>query len=1047
MPRLYKQGYSSDYSCFFMIVHYLWADYFTHMSEPILMALVQLFAIVAASGQQANRESTRTIISSFLKPHLSSQELDEYLKLFDELLFFHQPMDETDDAHDTAGKISEICLRVNKGLQLRDKMIVFLKFLEYLEEEHGRRVTGSISLTEDENRYLQIIGETFNLPEPLFNNCFSFILDPDSTRLDKKNLLLIDALNHPESQKHMFRENLDGQILILYLPLIHSLICRYTGKDVINLNGNNLVPFRAVILNHGSILTSLKISPVYYTDVAARFLHTKESVAIEYSGEEIEFRFKNSTNGIHPFSFTARSGELIGVMGGSGVGKSTLLNLLNGNLPLTRGRILLNGYDLHADRDVLQGVIGFVPQDDLLIDELTVFQNLYYNAKLCFSAFTKRQLLKSVMKILSDIGLAGIRHLKVGDPLNKFISGGQRKRLNIALELIREPSVLFADEPTSGLSSMDSEMVMLLLKEQTLKGRLVVVNIHQPSSDIFKLFDKLLILDKGGFPIYYGNPIDAIKYFKTLSSHVNPNESECYNCGYVNPEQILQITEAKVINEYGKLSTNRKTTPGDWYEHFLKNIQPGQKIQTLKRELPKHQFKVPGLLKQFRIFGTRNLLSKITNTQYLLINLLEAPVLAALLAFLARYYPGETYLFGTNSNLIAYLFMSVVVSLFFGMMVSAEEIIHDRKILKREAFLHLSRWSYLNSKIALLFTLSAIQAFSFVLVGNLILDIRGMLWSYFLILFATSCFANMVGLNISSGMKSVVAIYILIPFILVPQLLLSGTIVPFDNLNPTISSRTFVPIVGDLMTSRWSYEAMAVHQFKNNRYERIFYPYDKEISHYSYISAYAIPTLQAELDACQRNLKLDREPRKTENYFAILNNEITRLSQEAGFESFSGLGELSPERFSDVVKLHTSQYLDSLSRLFSSRLSSVTSRRDGLYEKLVGETGQEALYKMRQNYYNQSLADFVLNQNSVVKTIEAKGRLIRKKDPIFMDPQSSIGRAHFYAPYKNLFGLHIDTLWFNFGVIWLMSLVLYLTLLHDTLRKFVERIERIKLKK
>ena len=1017
------------------------------MSEPILMALVQLFAIVSASGRNTNSESTRTIVASFLKAHLSSQELEEYLKLFDELYFFHQPIDDTQEALDTAAKVRDICQKVNKGLQLKDKVIVFLKFLEYLEEEHGRAAEVAIPIIQEEEDYLQIIAETFNLSQPLSTNCLAFILDPNRSSFDRDNLLIIDSKEHPEEQKQMYRENLDGQILILYIPLIHSFICRYLGQDDINLNGNHLVPYRSVILNHGSILTSLKLSPVYYTDLAARFLHTKEIIPIEYSGKEIEFRFKNSTNGIHPFSFTASSGELIGVMGGSGVGKSTLLNLLNGNLPLTNGNIKINGYDLHRDHEQLQGIIGFVPQDDLLIEELTVFQNLYYNAKLCFSEFNKSQILRSVMKSLSDIGLAGIKSLKVGGPLNKFISGGQRKRLNIALELIREPSVLFVDEPTSGLSSMDSEMVMLLLKEQTLKGRLVVVNIHQPSSDIFKLFDKLLILDKGGYPIYFGNPIDALAYFKTLSSHVNPTESECANCGYVNPEQILQITEAKVINEYGKLSANRKTNPHEWYEHFRKNIQPKLKITSAKRMLPTHHFKVPNLFKQFQLFGTRNFLSKITNKQYLLINLLEAPVLAAVLAILMRYYPGDTYIFGMNSNLVAYLFMSVVVALFFGMMVSAEEIIHDQKILKREAFLHLSRWSYLNSKIALLFALSAIQALSFVLVGNLILEIKGMMLSFFLILFTTSCFANMAGLNISSGMKSVVAIYILIPFILVPQLLLSGTIVPFDNLNPAISSRQNVPVVGDLMASRWAYEALAVHQFKRNRYEKIFYPYDKKMSYYSYISSYEIPTLQAELDACQRNLKLALASKQTKKYFAILTYEIPRLSKEAGFEDYLHLKDLSQEAFTEEVKVHSKSYLDSLSRYFSSRLSGVTSHRDALYERLVNEMGQDQLFAMRQAYYNQNLADFALNQNSTTKIIEAKGKLIRKKDPIFMDPTSRIGRAQFYAPYKNLFGLHIDTFWFNFGVIWLMTIVLYFALWHDTLRKIVEGIERIKFRR
>jgi len=272
------------------------------MSEPILMALVQLFAFVAALGQKASPESTRTIIASFLKPHLSSQELEEYLKLFDELLFFHQPIDDSQAEPETgtADKIRDICRKVNKGLQQRDKVIVFLKFLEYLEEEHGRQTDTTITITEEEESYLHIIAETFNLSETLYNSALVFILDPRSRTSDSKNLLIIDAGEHPGHQKHMHREHLDGEILILYIPQIHSFICRYLGCDTIYLNGNNLVPFRTVILNHGSILTSLKISPVYYSDVAARFLHTQETIAIEYSGDEISFRFKNSSNGIHP---------------------------------------------------------------------------------------------------------------------------------------------------------------------------------------------------------------------------------------------------------------------------------------------------------------------------------------------------------------------------------------------------------------------------------------------------------------------------------------------------------------------------------------------------------------------------------------------------------------------------------------------------------------------------------------------------------------------------------------------------------------------------
>jgi len=1010
------------------------------MTEPILMALVQLFALVAATARKQASVNSRLILESYLQEQLNNQELEEYLKLFDELLSFHLPSDRSADAvaEDISPKISAISKKISKDLTYLDRLIVFTKFTEF-SEAISRNETGlSLNDSGDMLGYTSILSSAFSIPLNEYDNALNFILDPFGGKIHAQDLLTIDSQTDGSGGKHICREHLDGCILVLYFPSIRRFFARYLGKDTLYLNGHNIQPYRSFFLANGAILNSLKISPVYYNDIASKFLHGDETIQIEFTAKAVEYRFKNSTNGIHPFSFTARSGELIGIMGGSGVGKSTLLNVLNGSLELKQGEILINGYKLGSDQEKLRGVIGFVPQDDLLIEELTVFENLYFNARLCFRDFSRKQLIKAVLKVLRDIGLIGIKDLRVGDPLNKFISGGQRKRLNIALELIREPSVLFVDEPTSGLSSMDSELVMLLLKEQTLKGRLVVVNIHQPSSDIYKLFDVLLVMDKGGYPVYYGNPIDALRYFKTLSNHVNPAESECQSCGYVNPELILQITEAKTINEYGRLTVNRKVSPKEWYDHFCKNIQPGIRLSSLKRELPLNFFRVPGRWKQFSIFSLRNLLTKITNRQYLVINLFEAPFLAALLAFLTRYYSGSSYSFGGNRNLVAYLFMSVVVALFLGMMVSAEEIFRDRRILKREAFLHLSRSSYLNSKIILLFVLSAIQTLLYVLIGNWILDIRGMTLAYWLILFSASCFANMAGLNISSGLDSIVAIYIIIPFIIVPQLLLSGTIVPFDNLNPSISSRVNVPFVGDMMASRWSFEAMAVEQFRNNRYEKQFYQADKEISEYGYVTALRIPALQEMLNEARMNIIKHKEEEKTEQSLKIIRNEIFSLEQEAGFRQGMMSSELTLSGLTDQYSTKLRTYLDSLSVVFSSRLNAANNRHDALYQNLVNIKGQEAVYTLKQDYYNENLADLVLNANSTDKIIRGKDKLIRKKDPVFMDPESRAGRAHFYAPVKYIGTVCLDTFWFDTAALWLMSLILYLTLQHNTLRKIIE---------
>ena len=121
---------------------------------------------------------------------------------------------------------------------------------------------------------------------------------------------------------------------------------RYLGSDPLYLNGHNIQPYRAFFLANGAILSSQKISPVYYSDIASRFLHERETTHIEFTANGIEYRFKNSSNGIYPFSFTAQSGELIGIMGGSGVGKSTCSMLFNGNLNLLKGEILINGYSL-----------------------------------------------------------------------------------------------------------------------------------------------------------------------------------------------------------------------------------------------------------------------------------------------------------------------------------------------------------------------------------------------------------------------------------------------------------------------------------------------------------------------------------------------------------------------------------------------------------------------------------------------------------------------------------------------------------------------------
>ena len=620
------------------------------------------------------------------------------------------------------------------------------------------------------------------------------------------------------------------------------------------------------------------------------------------------------------------------------------------------------------------------------------------------------------------------------------------------MELIREPLILFADEPTSGLSSMDSEKVMLLLKEQTIKGKLVIVNIHQPFSDIFKLFDRILILDKGGYTIFKGNPIDALIYFKSLSDHVNAEEGQCLYCGNVTSEEILKIVEAREVDEYGKLTRERKVLPEEWYNNYLEKIEAKTPVLPKKEKLPEILFNIPNPFIQFKIFSIRNILSNLANRQYILVNFLEAPLLAAIIGFFTKNVSDlsstGTYIFQKNENLPSYLFLAVIVALFMGLMTSAGEIIHDQKILERESFLNLSRLSYLNSKIMILFVISAIQTFTFVIVGNAILEIKGMTFAYWFILFTTSCMANMIGLNLSSGLNSVVNIYIIIPLFLVPQLLFSGVVVNFDRLHKFIRHPVYVPFIGDLMTSRWAYEALAVHQFKNNKYEKTLFAFEKEESNASYQTALLIPKLQIKVQESIRNIKLDQNQKQTEQNLELLSNEIRSSQINYNWPLFNQIDKLTINSFDTTVTRNILSYLAGIKEYKLNIQKEASKQKDNIFEEFLDRPeGKETLIKLQTDYFNDKLEEQLTNRNIIKRIIELDNHFIRKDDPIYMESTSNYGRAHFYAPFKKLGNLSIDTFWFNTLVILLTSFILFLTLVFDVLRKIIVWFENVKLKR
>jgi ABC transport system ATP-binding/permease protein len=1022
------------------------------MSEEILKALTTLFAIITKQ-EEGTSEKEREFVLRFFKSQLPQDAVGEYLAMYDELAEVNKPEEVlVDGAEVRKTKLTSVkdsvrtlamCKKINKTLTQKQKVVVLMKLLELVNVDE---VISPLRM-----QIIDTVAEVFNIDKEEFKIVESFVTQEDITQMDYPDILIVDGEERRPFQvaKCIHVSGFKGQLAFFRSHSVDLYFVRYLGSSEVQLNGFAMKADQVNLFSNGSVVKPSSGAPFYYNEIVAGFQSDGKKLNLSFHVNDLEFRFPNGALGLRGINLSEGPGSLIGIMGASGSGKTTLLNVLAGIEKPSKGEVLINGINIHTEQEKIEGVIGYIAQDDILFEDLTVFENLYFNAQLCFKDKSKEELQQLVEETLSSLGLLHIKELKVGNVLNKKISGGQRKRLNIALELIREPSILFVDEPTSGLSSRDSENVIELLKELTLKGKLIFVVIHQPSSDIYKMFDKMFFMDTGGYPIFNGYPIDAVTYFKKATNQVDSERGQCFTCGNVNPEQIFNIIEAKVVNEYGQYTNQRKVTPVQWGDLFKERFVL-KHVEEVKEEPPK-SLAIPNRFRQLSIFVLRDMLAKVTNMQYMLINLLEAPLLALLLAFIIRYNnnsEGTGYLFRFNENLPAFLLIAVIIALFMGLTVSAEEIIKDRKIQKRESFLNLSRSSYLLSKVTILFLLSAIQTLTFVLIGNVILEIHGMTVHYWLILFSVSCFANLLGLNISSSFNSAVTIYILIPLLLIPQMILSGAIFSFDKLNDAVSTKGRVPVIADFMASRWAFEALAVHQYKNNDYEFMIYDFEAIESRSAYVKSYLIPELQSRIEKSRSLLKSinPEEKSKGAEEFAIIAHEAGKLAQENIANPVPvGFDPLKEDAGPVFNRLYG--FFEQVSDYYTEVQNKASDKKELALNYMETMVEGSNLNDLMNKHHNEGLMDLVKNLKAKNRIEEFERKLIQQIDPIYKQPENIRGSmdysAHFLAPTKHLFGQYIDTFWFNLTVIWFMTILLYFTLYFEALKVLIDRIGQL----
>lgn len=982
------------------------------MKVKALDSIVSLFALIAASKSDRGFTIITNTLEVYLLSRFSQSTTDLSIDLFHKkVAVYMRALNQQPKLFDEllGDEVAKECKVIIKDVEPIDRfhvLIYLLEYLPYISDNLMGEISGKGFVL------VQEIARNFEISESDFNDAKEFTFGQFENVSDNNSLFLISDnqdISIPEIPLKVI-DHLQGQLIFLKIVSLDVILFRILGEDVFELNDVRLFKRRTYYFKPGAVIKSQHGDLFFYNDVHKALSVGDIENHLILKAHEVEYLFSNGHQGIHKMSFDCASGEMMAIMGGSGSGKTTLMNLLIGAYKPYKGTVSLNGVDVFSNPDLIKGYIGFVPQDDALNEDLTAFENLYYAAALSSGQLSRQERVKVVDQVLNELGISSIRNLKVGNPLEKVISGGQRKRLNIAIELIRDPGILLLDEPTSGLSSADSEVIIGVLREVADKGRLVVLNIHQPSSDLFKLFDQLLFIDQGGYPVYFGPAVRVVSYLKEALQLTDAHESECGSCGNLNPEDVFHLVNTKRIMSKSK-SSDRILTPPNWMAYFHSHLAFSKDfIKQEFKELTVQRLNIPHKIKQFQLYLSRLVSSKFSAYPTLLLNLILPTVLALLLGLFAYYEAPtlERYSYYENENMPAFFFMSVIVALFVGVMSGSAEINRDRKTLKRESFLDLSFSAYLFSKVTYLLVLNALQMGSYVIISCLILKIPSGIFGFFMIMWALAVSASCVGLFLSSLFKSMASVYVSIPFILIPQILFSGAVIDFNKINKIFSSHKFVPLISELMPSRWGYEGLMVNSFVVSPYAHIFYGLEKDKTISGYYRNFLIPEL--EKDFYGKNWSTD---------FFITDSSAVFKRIDKGINQIDGYLESDFKNY----------YSDSISGINFNRmmtesrdlLSQIQNRSQEKEDSVILSISSTDFNQLKEGY-NKMVLQILTDETNLHKIKHIPNEFVRKMAPIYFVSEHSLGRSHLYAAYKRIGQWIIPTCKFNTVVIWLMSL-------------------------
>lgn len=638
--------------------------------------------------------------------------------------------------------------------------------------EHGRFVcTNGLWYIEDKQAY-QHVGSTNGL---IYNNASvisrpisdgNFIRIDDGIETISEGVLFVFSSAESDNKWSSLvltdkQEIFIGRDVHCDIVLPHISVSKCHAKIVLEKDGYYIIDnssTNGIIVNNKRVLGKTKLhekdviaitnSKMIFTSSTLFYCCYKSGITVDASDIVIRRgKGKKSFVTSNHVSLDIKPGELIAIIGGSGAGKSTLLNCMCGYLQPTQGEVFINGVNLYQNFDSLKKLVGYVPQSDIVYDNLTLHDMLLYTAKLRLPDDTTPSEREEAIKRAIDL----VELPEKRDSFIKSFSGGQRKRASIAVELLSDPNLLFLDEPASGLDPGTERNLMQSLRNMANSGKTVVLVTH--STLQLQMCDKVVFMGKGGNLCFFGSYTDALSFFGV----------------------------SDIVDVYN-LITEQAQHWSAKYEQSRSSASKYREVSTASEKIKENRFK------QLRVLSARYSKLVANDRQRLLLLLLQAPLLAALISFVADDNQFQQY------EMTKSLLFALSCSAFWvGMLNAIQEVCKERTILKREYMTGLSLSAYISSKIIVLGILCLIQSVLITGVFGLLVGLpeEGIWLPPFVELlvttFITAAGSTAMGLFVSSLFSNADRAMTVAPILLMPQILFSGLIFKLSGATEVIS--------------------------------------------------------------------------------------------------------------------------------------------------------------------------------------------------------------------------------------------------------------------